>query len=613
MQRDQNQESRITPFIPSQDATQLSADIRTISFGTEKIVHIPDNAQKRPSSGNLGGLSHSLSTTTSVDESQTSQTMTQLSKYPVQGQEKHSEYSQQQNSSSARASATSLDPVQQIPSHESQMFTKYFTQGKGVQEFSGFSYGISQSQTESITVDNAEALKTMYDNSLNIEPSSLPDILDVGPTSIEGTVVDSNGNIKVVSELTEPVFHNKQNELYHQAASNLIPMSSFAAPFTQGNTQAAVYAEDKNKNVHNLEIKPCENKNVNQNVAKCDTNIKLIPDTTSTCDNEGMSDTVNLKQRVCDYVTDPNILRVESNANQTSPFLSDFHWNNSSQTGLNIVQSVNSETYVEQKEISLASPSWTLYAPSPLHWQTCSRLEQVADSNRLDPPIMTPLAARDIARKHTSSNNYSVCRQTVTHDQHNSVIKRKNRYIETETELNFSKVVPSFQSQPVPSTEEPVPNHRDSPDSNIVDCFGAVDLSKSVKKTKQEKPEHTTSRSPRDSRVAREVHMPTSACFRSAFHPVPRSGLSPNVGSLSLRGNIEGSGSYRQDNNINHTVIQAANDRFQEAMLDDEVSRYFRLGLLDARSPVQRCYNPIAKTLIEGDEMVSIYVENKQS
>ena len=589
MQRDQTQETRITPFRPPQNASQLSADIRTLSFGTDNIVQIQDNAQSRPNSRNVGGLSHTLSTTDSVNDSQTSQTMTQLSKYPVQGHESHSEYSQQQqqNSGNARTSATSLDLVQQIPSHESQMFTKYFTQGKSVQDFSGFPYAVSKSQTESIIVDNAEALKSMYDNSLNNETASLPDTLDKGQASLERTVVDSNGNIKVVSELTERVLHTNQNELFLQSASDLIP----TAPFTQGITQARFYSEDKKDDVQ-LEIEPWERKSVNNNVANCDSNkgINIEKDTPATCENVMMSNVVAPNQFVCDYTPNLKSLRVVSNVNQTSTSFCEFPWNNSGQAGRHGVPGVTMET---------DNSGWTLFAPTPLNQSVVSLEDQADNSNRFDPPIMTPLAAKDIARRQNTCNNYTKMR----HDQEN-LRPSQSIFYERNTKLKLSDDTPFILKHKTPFSKGAVTSGLQSPDSDIVDQFGAVDLSKSAKKKKQTN-KHTPSDNPPVSKLAPDVNSPQSPCLRSAFQQVLRSRLTEDVGPLSLRANMEESRGLRSDvHNANDYTV--ANTRYLEAMLDDEVLRFLRLGLLDARSPIQRCDNPVAKTLLDGDDMVSI-------
>ena len=625
MQGDQNQKTRTTPFTLSQDAPQLPVDIRTLSAATETLVQIQDNAQRRPSSENLGGLSHSLSTTIPVNDSQTSQTMTQLSKYPVQGQEKLSKYSQQGNSS-ARTSAASLEHVQQIPSHDSEKFTKYFTHGKSVQESSYYSYDISQSQTEtSSTVDNSEALKTMYDNSVTIKQTLTPDILDLRQTTSEHTEVDDNGNIRTVTELTEPLYGRNQNDLFSRASAEGVH-SPYVVTFTQGNTQAALYAEDRNKTVQFSEAEQVvESENVNKNVAKCDIKVKTVTATTTNSENKGTSATLGyslvtpkLEQHVCDQISNPNILRVESNANQASPFVVDYShigWNISGHASQGQLENINNSR-VKDTQISLADIKQTLFAPTPVRQQTSKFTEQTDSFDRLVPPILTPLAAKDIAKKH------SITSTAVPNRNHGHILDEYNLNIKQETSIDDGQEDFEFPEIPAISGDsqnrqaqadlERLPSNIYSPESEIIDSFGAVDLSKSARKTKSGTSRSKLGPSQEVSNSTQEVNMSHSAVHSgrpvilgSAFHPVRRSGLSPDVGSMSLLGNMEGFRGERQNNNLNRSVLQAANNRFHEALLDEEVTRYFMQGLLGSRS-LARCDNPIAKTLQEGDEMVSI-------
>lgn len=605
MQRDQNQESTTIPFISSHDTSHLTVDIRTLASATEKFVQIQDNAQSRPNSGNLGGLSHNLSTAVSVDDSQEpTQTMTQLSKFPGQGQETLSKYSQQGHGSAKTNATSSLENVQQIPSHESQMFIKYVKQARSAQSSSGYSYDISQSQTKSnINVDNSEAMQTLYDNSVSDKQRLTSDILDSGQNMLEQTEVDDNGNIKTVTTFMESPFSQNKNDVSRQAATDVKISSSFATTFSQGSTQAAVYAEDtqnKNENFESSEIQLTANRNLNKNVAKCETNVKrkiIAPPLyeTSECKDTSISLGAPLwtpkREPICDQIFNPN-LRVESNRNQveaTVREMSNTRFTLQHETKMGLTENVNRDTY-QLDQTSVSDTLQTLFAPLPVRQQTLSLNEPVTSTGILDPPIMTPLAAKDIARKH-GFITFSPFRKT------EFVSEKQNLWMKEKSACNVEE---EFEHEGQEHLNEV--SHISSPE---IDIHGAMDLSKSATKKKQDKQKFTNSRNSNgisDTHTRPAPYFPRSRIIGSAFQPVRPSRLSPAMGSLSLYGNCEAVGSPLHDCNSKNTFgQQIVNGRFMEALLDEEVAHYFRQGLLETMS--RRCGNPVARTLLEGDDM----------
>ena len=615
MQRDQNEDSRTTPFTTSYDTSQLPVDIRTLASATEKIVQIQDSAPSRPNSENLGGLSHCVSTAVSADDSQQpTQTMTQLSKYPGQGQERLSKFSQQGHSS-ARTSATSLETVQQIPSHESQMFIKYVEQGTSAQTFSGYSCETSQSQTKgNINVDNSEAMQTLYDNTTSVKQSLASEILDLRKTTSEQTRVDNNGNIQVISTFAEPAFGDNKNNLFPELAT-YSELSSFDK-LSQGNTQAAAYAVDtknKNENVQSSEAKLSANGNINATVSKCDAPIKrkmIAPLMYDTNEDEEMSNNVGIplltpkREPICDQVINPN-LRVERIGSQAGAFnkgLSDRERNLSSPAGTETIRNGNLENY-KVNEILNSEMSQTLFAPTPVRQQIYGFLQQTDSFNKLNPPIMTPLAAKDIANKHGGNGFFSPYRKSDDISGKENLLKKENTACTGQETKEISQTMFRGKSPHEQTDQEQFPEFKYSLSPEI-DSYGAVDLSKSARKKKHERQNIANSNGRVQANTRSSPYTARPRIFGSAFQPVRPSRLTPDIGSLSLYGNMQGEGSPRY-NNKNGPTLQVTDDRYQEAMLDEEVARYFRQGLLEVISGWGRCDNPVAKTLIEGDDMVS--------
>lgn len=102
---------------------------------------------------------------------------------------------------------------------------------------------------------------------------------------------------------------------------------------------------------------------------------------------------------------------------------------------------------------------------------------------------------------------------------------------------------------------------------------------------------------------------PPSCKKRSAFKKVCGTGLTPVVGSLSLRANSDKKFSYHEDvgskSLLKSQVLRMANERYLEALLDNEVELYTCRLTVDHSPTDNRCYNPVAKTLLEGDDLVS--------
>ncbi|KAL4221921.1 hypothetical protein ACF0H5_017973 [Mactra antiquata] len=103
---------------------------------------------------------------------------------------------------------------------------------------------------------------------------------------------------------------------------------------------------------------------------------------------------------------------------------------------------------------------------------------------------------------------------------------------------------------------------------------------------------------------------------KSAFRRVAKSGLTPVVGSLSLRGNSGMKAEKRSAKNIafhDECVLRMANGKYLQALIDDEVELYMcRLspgdtGLSDRRD---YCWDPVAFTLTFGDKMHFIPIDS---
>ena len=613
MQRDQSEETRTTPFTTSYDTSQLPVDIRTLASATEKIVQIQDSAPSRPNCENLGGLTHCLSTAVSADDSQQpTQTMTQLSKYPGQGQERLSKCSQQGNSS-ARTSATTLETVQQIPSHESQMFIKYVEQGTSAQTFCAYSCETSQSQTQAnINVDNSEAMQTLLDNTTSVKQSIVSEILDLRKTALEQTEVDKNGNIQVVSTLAEPTVTENKTSLFPGQATYGELFST--DNITQGNSQAAAYAVDtknKNENIEKTEAKLSAIENINTVVLKCDTPIKrkmiapLIYET-----NEDDDDILGIPlltpkhEPFCDQVDNPN-LRVEIIGRQAGAFegLSNQDRNLSSPAGTEAIRNLNLENY-NLNEIQNSEMSQALFAPTPVRQQSYGFSQQTDSSNKLNPPIMTPLAAKDIANKHGGNGFFSPYRKS------NDVSGKENSFNKDSAagtglveSKDISQVMFKCESNLEQTGQEQLPKFKYSLSPEI-DSYGAVDLSKSARKKKHERQNVANSGGRVQTNTRSSPYSPRPRIFGSAFQPVRPSRLTPDIGSLSLYGNMQVDGNPRY-NSKNGPTLPVTDTRYEEAMLDEEVARYFRQGLLEVISGWGLCDDPVAKTLLGGDDMVS--------
>lgn len=95
----------------------------------------------------------------------------------------------------------------------------------------------------------------------------------------------------------------------------------------------------------------------------------------------------------------------------------------------------------------------------------------------------------------------------------------------------------------------------------------------------------------------------------SAFRKLGRTGLTPVMGSMSLRANIDTKKISQMEEKCKSyptgQVLQAANERYLQALLDNEVE-LFTSRLVFKQTSAIRCYNPVAKVLLEGDDMVSI-------
>lgn len=109
--------------------------------------------------------------------------------------------------------------------------------------------------------------------------------------------------------------------------------------------------------------------------------------------------------------------------------------------------------------------------------------------------------------------------------------------------------------------------------------------------------------------VSRGLKTPPVTKKQSAFQKLGQSGLTPVIGSLSLRANsnqkLDSQGDSGSIGLLKGQILHKANERYFEALLDNEVELYAcRLVMEHTCSPNIRCYNPVAKTLMDGDDMV---------
>ena len=111
---------------------------------------------------------------------------------------------------------------------------------------------------------------------------------------------------------------------------------------------------------------------------------------------------------------------------------------------------------------------------------------------------------------------------------------------------------------------------------------------------------------------SRGLKTPPSVKRTSAFRKLGQSGLTPVVGSMSLRANStkkssSGEKGTKRKNGgvIKGHMLQLANEHYLEALLDNEVELYTCRLVWEPAATI-RCYDPVARTLLEGDDMVRI-------
>lgn len=115
--------------------------------------------------------------------------------------------------------------------------------------------------------------------------------------------------------------------------------------------------------------------------------------------------------------------------------------------------------------------------------------------------------------------------------------------------------------------------------------------------------------------VSRGLKTPPSTKKQSAFRKLGQSGLTPFVGSLSLRANLNQESTSNVDKGstglLKSHILHKANERYLEALLDNEVELYACRLVMEhtgTTCTTIRCYDPVAKTLMEGDDMVGCTV-----
>lgn len=197
-------------------------------------------------------------------------------------------------------------------------------------------------------------------------------------------------------------------------------------------------------------------------------------------------------------------------------------------------------------------------------------------------PLWTPLAMKTVAKQ-----------QTVEKAQ------RGHQFVENAPSFDFSDNG-NAKSECKPKIEFDAKSEIDTSVKNNEPVLG-----KSVGLVPSEKTENVVKE------TSHEQCPQTPPKKKSAFCAVGRTGLTPVVGSLALRANTSTSyekSGIQQSQSLHSSVLRVANERYLEALLDDEVA-LFMCRLSPGRITGKRrefCRDPVAKILLHGDDMVSI-------
>ncbi|XP_060585107.1 uncharacterized protein LOC132741043 [Ruditapes philippinarum] len=209
-----------------------------------------------------------------------------------------------------------------------------------------------------------------------------------------------------------------------------------------------------------------------------------------------------------------------------------------------------------------------------------SQLLNLSDENeKIGVPLWTPLAMKTVAKQQAVGDNFDIFS-----------IENTKRDIKSETDIIAKSEI----------------------DISVINSEHSGDRVNGLV------PNTSIIESSTKSGVCGEQCPKTPPNKRSAFRSLSSSGLTPVVGSLSLRGNTDvkfETCRMHQSDSLHNCVLRAANERYLEALLDDEVSLFMcRLspgnGLKKGRD---FCHDPVARILLGGDDMHFIPIEMDSS
>ncbi|XP_052807277.1 uncharacterized protein LOC128236452 [Mya arenaria] len=196
-----------------------------------------------------------------------------------------------------------------------------------------------------------------------------------------------------------------------------------------------------------------------------------------------------------------------------------------------------------------------------------------------EPPLWTPLAMKTVAKRYKQDNSSG------TNDIHGATGETHEKNISNIDVSNTGGLVPPEKTLG-PATE-----------------------------SQEEIFQNVVQKEMSDFNTAKGLKTPPSTKRHSAFRTIAnKTGLSPSVGALSLKANTGnkkcGAVQKRLGTSLVSAVLRLADDRYLEALLDDEVELYAcRLVLPIVGS--DRCCNPVSTMLTDGDDMHFIPIETE--
>ncbi|XP_053373884.1 uncharacterized protein LOC123531188 [Mercenaria mercenaria] len=222
--------------------------------------------------------------------------------------------------------------------------------------------------------------------------------------------------------------------------------------------------------------------------------------------------------------------------------------------------------------------------------QSSVRSSEAKKTEPVSVPLWTPLAMKTVAKQQTVDN-----------------VSEEKPSAETAASFKYTGVE-TVNSETKPKTDIFA---KSEIDTSVISCENSVNRSGLVPKTSISKYETES-----DSLTEQCPKTPPNK--KSAFRSVGSTSLTPVVGSLSLRANTETkreTGRMHPTELLHNSVLRAANERYLEALLDDEVALFMcRLAPGSAGGKGRDfCHDPVAKILLRGDDMHFIPIEMSQT